>query len=114
VQTAPCLLMAMALVSAAPAGAQDRGAAELGHQLYRTHCERCHGKGMVTSGAGTIDLRTFPADQRARFEVSVTQGTGLMPGWGSVLDAEQIGALWSYVISRGEIASTPKGRKAPP
>jgi hypothetical protein len=28
----------------------------------------------------------------------VTQGTGLMPGWGSVLDAEQIGALWSYVI----------------
>jgi hypothetical protein len=62
---------------------------------------------MVTSGAGTIDLRTFRADERARFEVSVTQGTGLMPGWGSVLNAEQIGALWSYVISRGEVPSTP-------
>lgn len=29
------------------------------------------------SGAGTIDLQTFPADQRAR--MSVMQGTGLVP-----------------------------------
>jgi hypothetical protein len=34
---------------------------------------------MVMSGAGTIDLQTLPADQRARFEVSVMQGTGLTP-----------------------------------
>jgi hypothetical protein len=34
---------------------------------------------MVMSGAGTINLQTFPADQCARFEVSVMQGTGLMP-----------------------------------
>ena len=106
-QSAACLLLTAALASAAPAGAQDRGPAELGHQLYRTYCARCHGKGMMTSGAGTIDLRTFPAHQRARFEMSLTQGTGLMPGWGSVLNAEQIDALWSYVISRGELASTP-------
>lgn len=105
-QTAPCLLVALALACATPVPAQDRAAAELGQQLYRTYCERCHGKGMVTSGAGTIDLRTFPADQRARFETSLIQGIGLMPGWGSVLNAEQIDALWSYVISRDEIAST--------
>lgn len=48
-----------------------------------------------------FDLKTFPADQRARFIGSVSNGKNAMPPWREQLKPDEIDALWAYV-SRGE------------
>jgi mono/diheme cytochrome c family protein len=72
--------------------------AERGRSLYTSYCARCHGVNMVTTGA-SFDLRTFPKDQRERFERSVTQGLRAMPAWGNTLSADELASLWLYVSS---------------
>lgn len=71
-----------------------------GKQLYTSYCARCHGVGMVNTGA-SFDLRSFPKDQRERFERSVMQGLRAMPAWGTTLTPDELDALWLYVSSGG-------------
>jgi hypothetical protein len=44
-----------------------------------------------------FDLRTFPADEKARFVHSVTKGLNAMPPWGDLLKPDDVEALWAYV-----------------
>jgi cytochrome c55X len=67
-----------------------------GRSLYSSYCARCHGVNMVTTGA-SFDLRTFPKDQRERFERSVMQGIRAMPAWGTTLAADELASLWLFV-----------------
>jgi mono/diheme cytochrome c family protein len=81
------------------AAAQD---AAQGKQLYAKNCIHCHGRNLVTAGAGIYDLRQFPENDKARFETSVTKGKKAMPPWGDKLTPEQIDDLWAYVMTRGK------------
>ena len=70
-----------------------------GAKLYAQNCEVCHGSKMVETGGGFFDLRTFPKHQRSRFINSVSNGKNSMPPWKSLLSQEEIGDLWSYVVT---------------
>jgi mono/diheme cytochrome c family protein len=72
---------------------------EAGRQLYAQHCAVCHGPKMVEAGGGFFDLRTFPPQQRRRFFTSVGNGKNSMPPWRTVLNQEQIGSLFAYVVA---------------
>lgn len=72
--------------------------AKSGKQIYASYCARCHGLGMISNGS-TFDLRSFPKDQRERFEHSVLNGLRAMPAWGSTLKPDDVEALWLYVSS---------------
>jgi mono/diheme cytochrome c family protein len=72
-----------------------------GQRLYQQFCLYCHGPNMVNAGANAYDLRRFPRDQRERFDTAVTTGQGRMPGWGDVLTADELHALWAYVSTGG-------------
>jgi mono/diheme cytochrome c family protein len=85
--------------------AQDGGASSFapeqikrGAALYGKNCATCHGVRM-NGPEWAIDLHTFPRDDRARFVESVTNGKNTMPAWGDVLSADDIAALWSYVVA---------------
>jgi cytochrome c55X len=98
------LLACIALLHASAAGAQTSASAAAdgsssaveGKSLYTGFCARCHGVNMVASGAG-FDLRSFPKDQRARFERSVTEGLRAMPAWGNRFTAQELESLWLFV-----------------
>jgi cytochrome c55X len=92
------IALAAALPAAAVAQAADAPSLAQGRQLYTSYCTRCHGVNMVTTGT-SFDLRTFPADQRERFDRSVTQGLRAMPAWGTTFKPEELDALWLYVSS---------------
>lgn len=79
-------------------GEDSKSTAMAGQKLYTSYCARCHGVAMVSNGS-TFDLRSFPKDQRDRFERSVTQGLRAMPAWGSILKPEEVQSLWLYVSS---------------
>ena len=70
-----------------------------GAKLFANNCEVCHGPKMIDPGGGFFDLRTFPKHQRTRFFNSVSNGKNSMPPWKSVLSQEEIGDLWSYVVT---------------
>jgi len=78
------------------ASAQDQAKIEAGEQLYNTYCFTCHGEKLISSGQ-TFDLRRLTANDRARFESSVTQGKNQMPPWKGVISSEQIELLWHFV-----------------
>jgi len=81
----------------ARAQAPEGGAsAALGRSLYTSYCARCHGVNMVSNGA-SFDLRSFPKDQRERFERSVTQGLRAMPAWGTTFQPDELASLWLFV-----------------
>jgi len=42
---------------------------------------------------------TFLKDQPQHFKNSVTNGKNSMTPWGSLLEPEEIDALWSYVVA---------------
>jgi mono/diheme cytochrome c family protein len=71
---------------------------DLGRRTYTLTCARCHGLNLVSNGLG-FDLRTFPADDKARFVRSVTQGLRAMPALGAAVSPVQLEALWAYVGS---------------
>ncbi len=100
------LAAACATTIIAPAVAQNPAAETLspaqilrGAQTFANHCSPCHGERM--SDPVLFDLKTFPADQRARFIGSVSNGKNAMPPWREQLKPDEIDALWAYV-SRGE------------
>lgn len=83
--------------------ADDPALAQKGKQIYATNCLHCHGINMVTPGTVAFDLRQFPHDAKARFVHSVTNGkNNRMPPWGDILKAEEIDALWAYVLTGGK------------
>ncbi len=69
-----------------------------GHALYEGHCLFCHGVQAIA--ASVPDLRYTSADVHAQFEEIVLGGTREalgMPGFGDLLDAEQVRAIQQYV-----------------
>ncbi|MDP1792115.1 MAG: cytochrome c [Methylibium sp.] len=86
----PC---SFATAQAPPEGAAS---AAQGRSLYTSYCARCHGVNMVSNGA-SFDLRSFPKDQRERFERSVTQGLRAMPAWGTTFQPDELASLWLFV-----------------
>jgi len=69
-----------------------------GAALYASNCESCHGVRMI-GPEWAIDLATFPRDRPDRFVESVSNGKNTMPPWGDVLKADEIQALWAYVVA---------------
>jgi mono/diheme cytochrome c family protein len=67
-----------------------------GATLYEQNCAPCHGTRMLDPNSA-FDLRTFPAEQKARFMRSVAKGLNAMPPWGDLLKPDDIEALWAYV-----------------
>lgn len=90
----PTVILAALLPIAARA--QDQAKIDAGESVYNTYCATCHGDGLAGSSR-TFDLRKLRADERARFQKSVTNGKGQMPPWNGVLSPEQIDQLWNYV-----------------
>jgi mono/diheme cytochrome c family protein len=72
---------------------------EKGENLFQAICAHCHGPHMVNPGTVAFDLRTFPHDDRTRFFHSVRNGKNNMPPWGDLFQAEDIEALWAYVMA---------------
>jgi mono/diheme cytochrome c family protein len=92
-------LVIFALVASPIALAQDQSLSEAGAEVYQTHCAECHGERLVNPGS-TFDLKRLGADERARFDKSVTDGKGQMPAWGGMLSAEEMDQLWAYIRSK--------------
>jgi len=69
-----------------------------GAGLYETHCQTCHGP-RLANPPWAADLRQFPREDRARFVDTVTYGRRGMPPWEDVLKADEIEALWAYVVA---------------
>jgi mono/diheme cytochrome c family protein len=69
-----------------------------GAETFATYCSPCHGTRMEYPG-GSFDLRIFPPDQHSRFVNSVTKGKNNMPPWGDLFQADDIEALWAYVMA---------------
>jgi mono/diheme cytochrome c family protein len=69
-----------------------------GASLFARNCSPCHGAHMADP-QGAFDLRTFPRDQHERFVASVAHGKNSMPPWGDLLKADEIEALWAYVVA---------------
>jgi mono/diheme cytochrome c family protein len=92
--------MSLAIAVCAHAAAADDGFAPeqitKGAALYEQNCSPCHGNRMLDPNSA-FDLRTFPADQKARFVNSVVKGLNAMPPWGDLLKPEDVEALWAYV-----------------
>jgi mono/diheme cytochrome c family protein len=69
-----------------------------GSDIYAQNCSPCHGPRMLDSQA-PADLRKFPPDEKNRFVTSVTKGKNQMPPWGDLFKADDIDALWAYVMA---------------
>jgi mono/diheme cytochrome c family protein len=95
------MLGATVILSAAAHSAalaqDDKAKIEAGAQTFSDYCSTCHGENLVNTGQTTFDLRRLKANERPRFENSVTNGKSQMPPWKGVLNAEQIDQLWSYI-----------------
>jgi mono/diheme cytochrome c family protein len=97
-----CILVTAAnLAAALPAAAQDKELIAAGAELYQDKCSECHGERLVNPGS-SFDLKKLHADERPRFDASVTNGKGQMPAWGGVLGAEQFDQLWAYIRSKAD------------
>jgi mono/diheme cytochrome c family protein len=90
-------LIALA-IACGPAAAQDAQKVKAGAEIYERNCSPCHGARMMDP-QGASDLRKFPHDQRERFVNSVTKGKNQMPPWGGLLKADEVEALWTYVVN---------------
>jgi mono/diheme cytochrome c family protein len=103
IKTACAAVLALTVASAASSALADDAQVERGRRLYSDRCSHCHGLNMITAGTVTYDLREFPRGQQDRFFESVTNGkNNRMPPWGDVLTQEEIGDIWSYVLSRSK------------
>jgi len=69
-----------------------------GSQIFAQNCAPCHGARMQDVQVA-FDLRKLSRDQKASFVLSVTKGKNQMPPWGDLFKAEEIEALWAYVIA---------------
>ncbi len=75
---------------------------ERGARLYAKYCTFCHGTGMI-SGGSVPDLRRLPAAFHQNFQAIVRDGVMAMqgmPGFGDVLDADDVLAVQAFVIEQ--------------
>jgi mono/diheme cytochrome c family protein len=97
-----CLPSAFALAFGCTAAvAQEQFSAvqiKTGSAIFAQNCAPCHGARMLDAQAA-FDLRKFPPGEKDRFIVSVTKGKNQMPPWGDLFKADEIEALWAYVIA---------------
>ena len=91
------LLTCLMAATLSPAHAQDPALARQGERVYNNYCSTCHGDNLVNSGNATFDLRRLRANERQRFETSVTNGKNQMPPWKGVVSPEEIEQLWHYI-----------------
>jgi mono/diheme cytochrome c family protein len=91
---------ALALISASASGEQSSPQVRLGAEIFERNCAPCHGPRMQDPESA-FDLRKFPPNQHDRFVNSVARGKNQMPPWGDMLKAEDIEALWAYVLTGG-------------
>jgi mono/diheme cytochrome c family protein len=97
-----CMVIAaaLALISASVAGEESSSQVRLGAEIFERNCAPCHGPRMQDPESA-FDLRKFPPNQHDRFVNSVMRGKNQMPPWGDMLKAEEIEALWAYVLTGG-------------
>jgi len=75
----------------APGGVAARGAA-----LYKQNCLPCHGEA-GSGGVGPKLARNPILAQADRFRMTVSQGRGAMPPWGSVLRPQEIADIHAWL-----------------
>jgi mono/diheme cytochrome c family protein len=93
----------VALTLAAPLHGQSPEAfppdrVKAGAGIYSQTCAPCHGPRMEDPQV-PMDLRKFPPSEKSRFIESVTKGKSQMPPFGGLFKAEEIEALWAYVMA---------------
>jgi mono/diheme cytochrome c family protein len=88
----------IALASAAAAQEFQPQQIEAGAKIFARNCSPCHGPRM-RDPESAFDLRKFPHDAHDRFVASVTRGKNQMPPWGDLLKADEVEALWAYVVA---------------
>lgn len=66
-----------------------QGPAGNGEWLFTQHCAACHGAAAV-GGVGPTLARNPIVDHERQFWDTVTNGRGAMPPWGSILNAQEI------------------------
>ncbi len=91
-------VQATASSSATVAPANVRTRVDDGRRRYTGMCARCHGLNLVSNGIG-FDLRTFPADGKERFRLSVRKGLRAMPSFDTSITENDIDAVWAYIGS---------------
>jgi mono/diheme cytochrome c family protein len=98
--TARLLGLSIALASAGALAQEQFEPAQIkrGAAMYSQNCAACHGPRMADP-AGAFDLRLFPPGEKSRFLTSVAKGKNQMPPWGDLFSAEEIEALWAYVMA---------------
>ena len=83
------------------------GTVKYGWVLYERNCLGCHG---VNAIAGSLpDLRYASAQDHGQFEKIVLGGTRAplgMPGFGDLLDVEQVKAIQQYILWRARESAT--------
>ncbi len=97
-----CIVMAAAAMLTASAAAQEASPEQVrrGADIFERNCSPCHGPRMQDPESA-FDLRKFPPNQHDRFVNSVTRGKNQMPPWGDMLKADEVEALWAYVLTGG-------------
>ena len=96
-------IASMLALAGAPATAEEaqsfpKEQVGAGAELYAVNCSPCHGSRMQEPGSA-FNLRNFPHDQRERFMTSIVRGKNQMPPWGDFFKADQLEALWAYVMA---------------
>ena len=96
-------LLASVAFALTPAAAQDAQnftpeQVRVGADIFARNCSPCHGPRM-RDPESAFDLRKFPHDQHERFVAAVTRGKNQMPPWGDMLKADEVEALWAYVVT---------------
>jgi mono/diheme cytochrome c family protein len=69
-----------------------------GAALFARNCSPCHGPRMVDPQSA-FDLRKFPPDEKTRFVSVLMRGKNAMPPLGGLFGADEIDALWAYVVA---------------
>jgi len=97
-----CMVMAALVLTGASAAAAESAPEQVrrGAEIFERNCAPCHGPRMQDPESA-FDLRKFPPNQHERFVNSVTRGKNQMPPWGDMLKADEIEALWAYVLTGG-------------
>ena len=116
VMAAVCLPSGSALAQLPAAHERVEPTPQAGRKVYTSFCARCHGINLVVGRSAYFDLRTFPADDKARFLDSVTNGKRQMPAWGGIVRPDQMEAIWAYIgsVNGWPVTASPGGASAPP
>jgi quinoprotein glucose dehydrogenase len=102
------LMIAGVLVAVALPALAETGNADEGKKIFTTKCVTCHGpdgSGSTPVGKSlkAADLRSTDVQKKSDtdFYTQVDQGKGKMPGFGRVLNKEQINNVVAYVRQIG-------------